>query len=632
MNMLDPINLPEEGTIDWLLSKCWEIRLGDAKLALEYAEEALWRSEQTNDVLNMGRSMTFIAFFSFSQNQISEAILLTDRALSLFDSVENEYEKSIVYVLRGGCYLQIGDYDRGFEDILKGLEYGNKYNHLQALAIGKYFLGNHYLETHNYKLATQYYEETLATFIKMEDKSGIATTIAGLGNIASHIGEKEKALKYHYESLHLSKEINNPQVEARNLHDLGVIYESLGQYDKAITYVKESLVIRKDKNILQGVISCHISIGSIYAAKQWFDLAIEELQISIQVALSISANPKLVKAYKMLSELYKKNQQPWEALEALEKSIELKGWVVGDESNAKLKAIQALNQSEQDKQETVLQKQYNAKLQIAYDKIESQNQHIIDSIKYARRIQEALLPPESELKQYAEYAFVFYRPKDIVSGDFYWFSMYQEQIILACVDCTGHGVPGAFMVVMGISLLEEIVNEQHITEPIEILIRLDQKVRQALKQDQIEGSNNQDGMDLSIVRFCTNKSKISFAGARSSLYYVRADEITEVKSSIYPIGSSQYTGKKEYEQFELDFLPNDVFYMATDGFCDQFGGEDNKKYNKPRFRQLLKTMSHLPMQEQYNYLGEVLQTWKKHYTQTDDILVMGFKTLLKNER
>jgi len=614
-----PENLSNKETVDWLLDRCWEMRLGNPKLALQFAQEAKQLSEQSNYLLGLGQSICFVAFFSFAQNQLGNAISLIDEAIAIFDSVPDEYNKSVAYVLRGGCYLQIGNYENGFEDMLKGLAYARKYNHSRAFATGSYLLGNYYIDGGNHALASQHYEDALATFQKMHDKTGVATAIAGMGNIAAAMQEHERALKHHYESLAISREINNPQVEARNLHDLGVVYENMGDYERALAYLNESLTIRQEKNILQGVVSCHISLGRIYAIKMDYDCAIKTLQKAIELAVEINAQPKLVKAYNVLADVYKRNQQPWEALETYEKYTALKSVTAGEESNAKLKTIQAIH-------ETEIHRLRNIELKTAYEKIENQNQHIIDSIKYARRIQEALLPPQQELLQYADQAFIFYRPKDIVSGDFYWFAMKDGQTILACVDCTGHGVPGAFMVVMGISLLDEIVNEQGITEPTEILTRLDQKVRLALKQDQTESQNTQDGMDLAVVRFCNNVGKISFAGARSALYYVRDGEIHEVKSSMFPIGSSQYVGKKQYEQFEIDFLDNDMFYMSTDGYRDQFGGEENKKYTKPRFKKLLHSISALPTQTQHAYLTTEFDEWKRDYTQTDDVLVMGFKT------
>ncbi|TAE10888.1 MAG: hypothetical protein EAZ95_14250 [Bacteroidetes bacterium] len=619
-----PPHLSTEEAVEWLLARCWNIRLGNAKLAIELTQEALLRSEERQYILGIGRSTAFLAFFKFSQNRIEEAIPLIDKSLDLFDSIQNEYEKSIAYVLRGGCYLQIGNYESGFDDMLKGLEYGRKHNHSQALGVGNYTLGNYYMESGNLELASQHYEEAYLAFENMKDKGGIASTIAGMGNIASSMGDYQNALAYHYESLERGREVNNPQIEARNLHDIGVIHGEMEEYEKAIEYLNQSLAIRKEARITQGIISCYISLGKVYSAIDWHDLAVEKLQESISIAQEIGALPKIVKAYKVLADVYKRNKQPWEALQTLEKYIELKSMVAGDESNAKLRAVQALHEVEQERQEIEIHKLRNIELKEAYQKIENQTEHIIESIKYAKRIQEALLPPRQDLQRYADKAFIFYRPKDIVSGDFYWYGSYGSQMILAAVDCTGHGVPGAFMVVMGISLLEEIVNEQGILEPTEILTRLDQKIRQALKQDQTD-ARSQDGMDLAVVRFCGNSNKISFAGARNSLFYVRAGEIHEVKGSMFPIGSSQYVGEKSYPQFEMTIENQDVFYMSTDGFRDQFGGEENRKYTKPRFRQFLQSISHLEMNEQENALAQEFDAWKRHYTQTDDVLVVGFK-------
>jgi len=202
--------------------------------------------------------------------------------------------------------------------------------------------------------------------------------------------------------------------------------------------------------------------------------------------------------------------------------------------------------------------------------------------------------------------------------------MLNKKVILSAIDCTGHGVPGAFMVVMANSLLNEIIIENKVTNPAEILTRLDAKVIQALHQNLDQKSNSNDGMDLGLITLDFYKKELLFSGAKNSLYQVRNGQINEFQGSKFPIGSGQYKGKN-FEQISIPLLANDVYYLATDGFQDQFGGSEHKKYMKKNFREFLLSISHLDMPEQKKQLSIEFNKWKGNEEQTDDVLVIGMK-------
>jgi serine phosphatase RsbU (regulator of sigma subunit) len=301
--------------------------------------------------------------------------------------------------------------------------------------------------------------------------------------------------------------------------------------------------------------------------------------------------------------------------------------------------------------------------------LEDKNKHITDSIVYASRIQTAIMDDYKEIEDKFEEAFIFYRPKDIVSGDFYWFAEvnappstiarqnlvgaasqrgdYEESTIkhhsevaeipmigskkqnnkikiVIVADCTGHGVPGAFMTVMGNSLLNEIIHEKKITEPAIILSELDKKVMSTLRK---QGAKRQlyDGMDMSILTYDEESKTLHFAGATNPLYMVRNDEIRVINASKYSIGYSSYYKDKNFTQESIFVQEGDAFYMTSDGFQDQFGGMQSRKFMKKQFREMLLQISHLPMQTQKLKLGNILDDWRKSNPQTDDILVVGIR-------
>ncbi len=266
----------------------------------------------------------------------------------------------------------------------------------------------------------------------------------------------------------------------------------------------------------------------------------------------------------------------------------------------------------------------NAELELQKGIIEARNKSITDSIRYASRIQSAVLGDSAAVEGHFAESFVFFKPREIVSGDFYWFSQVADGgKLLVVADCTGHGVPGAFMTVLGHTYLTDIVLGMDIVQPGEILLALDQKIVSTLRKDNTGENAVNDGMDIAIALF--QNGQVHFAGAKNPLYYVRSGKIYEIKGSRFPIGSSQFKEKKRYPTHILDCQHGDVFYLFTDGFHDQFGGENNTKYMSKRFREFLLSISELPMSEQKVRLSQEFEAWKGSRNQTDDVLVAGVR-------
>lgn len=258
----------------------------------------------------------------------------------------------------------------------------------------------------------------------------------------------------------------------------------------------------------------------------------------------------------------------------------------------------------------------------AYNEIETSNLKITQSIRYAKRIQDAILPDQELIKKNFEEYFILYQPKDIVSGDFYWFEEKEDLLIIAVVDCTGHGVPGAFMTMMGNDLLNQIIIENAISSPEYIIAELDKKVTKTLDS---HTEKRNDGMDIAVVVIDRSQHLIHFSGAKLPLYHVSNGILSQVKGSIFPIGSTQYKHNKIFQKHTMPYTKGDIIYLFSDGFQDQFGGENKMKYMTKRFRHFLSEMNGIGMEEQKDILEKELLYWKNGNKQTDDILVMGFK-------
>ena len=267
------------------------------------------------------------------------------------------------------------------------------------------------------------------------------------------------------------------------------------------------------------------------------------------------------------------------------------------------------------------------KLEDAYDVITEKNKDITDSINYASRIQTAIFPPEELVQSLLNDAFVLFKPRDIVSGDFYWLDSQDGTVYVSAVDCTGHGVPGAFMSIIGYNMLNQAILEHGTSKASSILDELNKSVGNTLRQTG-EASSTKDGMDIALCSISPNNkgAKLQYAGAYSPLYLIRNKECIKIKADRFPIGNIGEKQKK-FTNHEFELQKGDLFYIFTDGYADQFGGPKDQKFKYKQFRELLLSIHHLPMEKQKSILDKTISEWMKDdkIEQTDDILVIGVR-------
>jgi len=272
--------------------------------------------------------------------------------------------------------------------------------------------------------------------------------------------------------------------------------------------------------------------------------------------------------------------------------------------------------------------------------VDEKNKNITDSINYARRIQNAILIPKDRIYESLKDCFILYKPRDIVSGDFYWFADIGHESILAIVDCTGHGVPGAFMSMIGNDLLNQIVHEKKIYQPAEILNELHKGVRTVLRQHE-EDSETKDGMDISISKVNLQLNEVEYSGAHNPMFIFRNNGNATNGTPIYPdipnlevvkankisIGGMVLDEERKFSNHKVILNAGDTIYFFTDGYIDQFGGDKNKRFKSKRFRNLLAEIQNNSMAEQETILSTTIEDWKGNFEQTDDITVTGIRIL-----
>ena len=259
--------------------------------------------------------------------------------------------------------------------------------------------------------------------------------------------------------------------------------------------------------------------------------------------------------------------------------------------------------------------------------LESRAKDINDSLNYAQRIQEALLPSEEYFRKYFRDSFIFFKPKDIVSGDFYWIGEKGDKIFIAAADCTGHGVPGALMSMIGIEIIEKTINVENIEQPSQILSVLNKELEKTFSREKNIGTIIRDGMDIGLCVIDRKRKKLEYAGAFFPLYLIRENTLVELKDDKIIIGMNP--SNSPYTNHELDLRENDMFYIFSDGYPDQFGGTSNKKFMYRRFRYLLMTIHDFPVSDQKAILDDNIRNWMNGNIQIDDMMVIGFRPIPK---
>jgi len=277
------------------------------------------------------------------------------------------------------------------------------------------------------------------------------------------------------------------------------------------------------------------------------------------------------------------------------------------------KVIERTEEVVRQKEEIELQ---NRKLEVLY-------KHVTDSIRYAKRLQEAILPPPSIVRELLPESFILYKPKDIVSGDFYFLHEKGGKVVVSAVDCTGHGVPGAFMSIVANNMLTQIMRERQLIDASTILNELNELAGQTINQSSEEGAVR-DGMDMSLCIVDIASRTLDYAGANNPLYLYRGKQFIEIKADKIPIGYLE-DGAKTFTNHRLQLEKGDTIYIFSDGYADQFGGPKGKKFMVNQFRNMLSQIYHLPMDEQRRVLDSTIETWRGGLEQVDDILVIGFR-------
>lgn len=593
----------------------------------------------------------------------------------------------------GITYYEVNQLDKALYNYLNAYYIGEKAGLKDIMATTLNNIANVYFAQENLPKAIASHKKSLALSMEINRPDKIASSYNNIGLVFSKSGQGDSALFYFEKALELARQVKNTFGESLVLANMGSVYIDKKDFVKAIEFFKKSLELKLLIGDKKGTANNYARIAEANLELGLVNTALENYLKSIELAEPLGSKEIIAGSSKGISQAYHKQKNYEKEAQYLRKYITIKleldsldhadrliEFETKFETHTKEKeiALQKLNISQKEAevkrknaQELLLifgmvfltiilvvtvinyKQKKRANLFIIQQKEEVEKQkkivddhqkEMLDSIFYASRIQQALLPGEENLKTIFPDSFLLNKPKNIVSGDFFWINhasfneTYPDTIIFALADCTGHGVPGGFMSMLGVSFLNEIVNERQQADPGAILNELRQKVIQSLKQSSTSGESK-DGMDMVICKYNRFQNKLEYASANSSFYLVRqfdgsivdssasdlAAKPIELKAQKMPVGFSEIS--RSFETRSVDTVKGDAIYLLSDGYVDQFGGAKGKKLKHKLFLEVLKRIQTKPMTGQVVELDNFFEEWKGINEQVDDICVAGIKLI-----
>ncbi len=597
---------PEQ--IDKINERAWDIRMQDAVLMLKMASLSYEKAKAINYEKGLTEALYLKGVAYGTMGKIDQAIPIFYEALKLFEKLDDsrgiaktELAIGITHYRKFNIYVSIAWLFKALQDAIDAGEY-------DLAAKIKMNMSSIYLEAKLFDEAEKLATEALDYYKQKENKAAMSLIYQNLSMIYATKGDIEKANELVAKSIDIALEINAKQQTAYACMLQGEMYENLNEIKKALALYSKAAEIFDVMGDEQEKINAYSKIIRVLLKQNNLLKAMEYLQKIENITTNFTPNPKSIKRIAMLK------AQLFEAKKDYEKALKF--------------YKEAIKIYEEYDEETGKQ------MIFAYEELikltQIQNLYLIKyGMEYASRLQKALLHDEENLKQYFPNSFAFLKPKKAISGDFLWTYKDEEteDIFVAVVDCTGHGIPAGMLSILGLKLFEDAVIQKKLKEPGKILRFLHQGVRKTLHQDEenCDYQITKDGMEAGLIRINPRKGIIQFAGAMTDLFVMSKSSKERIRGNRFPIGGEQMEIFRIFETRNLPYQKNVSLYITTDGYIDQFGGPDKKRFTSKRFQNLLEEIQSLNMQQQKEKIIQTFNEWKGNEEQLDDILVVGIK-------
>lgn len=650
-----------------------------ATRSLRYARQARKLSEKLNYQKGIGEALFYMAIAEFNLSKYTIAQNHLTKAAILYKGID--YKKGLADVQKqtGKIYNRLGDYEKALVHHINSLKVNEMIANKRGMSAAYLEIGRVYFHQRNYYKSLEYYREALSIAQEIDAEGLLAEGYKNMAATYQKIPRFVQAISYYKRALKIFEKFEDKNNISDVLLGISNVYLNVDQPNKALVRLLKARRIQQEEGDREGLGYAFLGIGRVYATAKNYNRAIDYFNNSLEVFQHIQAKKSISESYLALSEVYKKQRKYKQAYENYQlykvygdslfnevqslqmaemntrlnlrtqeqkvkrlsqeqkvKDVEIKlhkanlrqqrtllGILMGGSVFILALAVILFNSRRKLRRGNRKLMQKNRQIERQKKVVEGQHRKITDGLRYAETIQLAILPGDPRISEFFKEYFVIYKAKDMVSGDFYWMERLNGKIVVAVVDCTGHGVSGAFMSMIGNTLLNEVVRQKQILSPATILEELHQGVVESLRKRE---SNLDLGMEACICVIDVEDSKrqkLTFAGAKRPLYYIHKEKITEVRGSRKAVGFD-FGKTRVFENQELNVEKGGILYLTTDGFIDQ-SGENNQRLGSRRFKDLLVTYSQQSLSEQKINLEKALQKHQKSSLQRDDITILAVR-------
>ena len=630
-------------------------------------------ADSTGDPRCIANALIVLGKVKDAEGEFDHAIEVLARARDLSVKHSLYLQKALAEMGIANAYYFKGDTDKSLQFYIDCFNTRQRMADSSGMAAAMMGIGNVYSDLRQFSKSLDYYLRALGIKERANDKKMVSWLLNNIGTVYRNMGDEKHLMEYFQRSIAIKKELGDDYGLSTTYANLGDYYEARNNLPVALDYYRMCYNIRSRGSDMHELAVALNYLAGVLTEMGFNDKAMSYVDSAIALGTRQHSWDLLKTSYMIKASVYEEQKNYPKAIEFFEAFVRAKDSLLDETTTRQITELAARYENGMKEQQIALQDSkialQNSEIsrekssknfmillsalgfllallalysywvkrrshRVLEDKnqliehqkqvVEEKQKEILDSIHYAKRIQGALLASDRFLEKHLPEYFVFYRPKDIVSGDFYWSNVdvQRSRVLLAACDCTGHGVPGAFMSLLNISLLNEVTVERRITGPDRVLERVREEIIKAFHSED-EGATNRDGMDSVFCSFDFSNGKLEFACANNPLWIARGGEMIEFKPDKQPVGFHPSMGPFTLQQTQLE--KGDAVYIFTDGYADQFGGPKGKKFKYSKLKELLLANAKSTMKEQRDALERELLRWKGDLEQVDDILVIGIR-------
>ncbi len=609
---------------------------GNITKALDFYIKGLEIQEEIPDTAGIGSSLNNIGTIYNSQGDLLKALDYLSKSLKIKEKIGDKIGTATLLNNVGSIYQAQGDSANALDYFVRSLKIREEIGDKKGSATSLNNIANIYSSQGNISKALDYLQRSLKIREENKDNFGISQSLNNIGNIYRNQGDISKALEYHNKSLKIREEIQDKNGMTFSLNNIGDIYFNQKNYPKALEFFTKSMKVSREVGFPVNIKNAANFLCKFYKETGNHKLALENHEIFIQMRDSINNIETQKASIKQQTKYeYEKEKAVNDEMHSIEmKHQEEKAIEENRKQNIVIAAISLglflvaifaiilFNRFRVTKKQKIMIELKENETQLQKQIIEEKHKEITDSINYAERIQRSFLATQQHLDQNLSEYFILFKPKDIVSGDFYWSATLNNgNFAFATADSTGHGVPGAIMSLLNITSLEKAI-EVH-SDPTEILNATRSIIIERLKKDGSD-EGGRDGMDCSLCVYDFKKFKLYIASAHNPVWIVREQKVVEIKPDKMPVGKHERKNTS-FSLHEFDLQKGDVVYTLTDGFSDQFGGAKGKKFMSKNLREIILKNSSLPLSDQKQALEKAFASWVGNLEQIDDVTIVGVR-------